>query len=92
MKYDIWKTMKNCSFVFTHQVNDIVENNHKIWIKEDKEKVQHGLKIKSIIIDVLNIDNSLRVSHCDIGKEMCDIFQLTHEDITEVKKRLELRQ
>lgn len=36
-----------------------------IWTKEDKENVQHGLKVKTIITTAIGIVEFLCASHCN---------------------------
>lgn len=58
MDYDIWKAAKNSSFVPRHQFNCVLENKDiEIWTKEEKEKMNHNLKAKTIITIALDIDD-----------------------------------
>lgn len=91
MYYDIWDSVKNGSFVSTHQVGGVVENiPREVWTKEDKEKVQHSLKVKTIITIDPSIDEFLHVSHYETTKEIWNTLQLSHEGKIGVKQRLVL--
>lgn len=83
---DIWKVMKNDPFFPTHQVNGVTVKNEYDLTKEEKEIIQHNLKVKTIIITALYLDEFLRVSHCKIEKDIWSNLQVTHEGICEVKK------
>lgn len=59
MDCNIWSTVKNGSFVSTHQVDVVVKKTRNLWTKEDKEDVKWNLKVKTIITTVLGIDEIL---------------------------------
>lgn len=62
-----------------------IENEYN-GTKDKKEKVQNGLKAKTIIATALGLNNVLCVSHIETTKEMWDTLQVTHEGTTEVKR------
>lgn len=85
----IWKTVKECPFVPTHNVDDVVvDKPQKDWTKNDKENIQHGLKAKNIITTALGLDEFLWVSHYKTTKETWDILQITHERNNKVKRAM----
>lgn len=59
--------------------------DRQIWTKNDKEKVQRGLKGKTIITTSFGIDEFLLVSQCETTKEMWDTLELTHEGTIKVR-------
>lgn len=56
------------------------------WIKDDKENMQLGLKVKAIITIDIGIDELLWVSHYETTKEIWYILQITHEGTTKIKR------
>lgn len=79
--------LENGHFIFIHLVECVVENkDRKIWIWEDKKKVQQSLKAKTIISTEFGINEFSQIFHNDNTKEVWDAFQITYEGIVEVKR------
>lgn len=77
---------KKAHFVPTHQANGVVVNKEKdVWTSEESEKVKCSLKVKTIITNILVLDEFLCVSYCETVKKMYNILQVTHEGKNEVK-------
>lgn len=80
--------VKNGPFVLTHQINGVVVNKQEEdWTQEEREKIQHNLKAKTIITTVLSIDEFFNISHCETTKEMFYTLPITNEGTTEVKRK-----
>ena len=60
MKYGILKDVNEGPFIPKHIVNGVIENKpEKDWIKDDKENVQHSLKVEVVIIIAFGLDEFL---------------------------------
>lgn len=88
MNHSIYKDVKEGSFVPSLKIDGVVANKlEKDLTKDDKKKVQHNLKVKTIITTALGLIDFLRVSHCGTGKEMRNILQFTHEGTAKVNRK-----
>jgi len=56
------------------------------WSDNDKKKVQHNLKAKSIITSALRIDEYFIVSNCQSAKEMWDTLEVKNEGMSDVMR------
>ena len=77
----------NGPYILAYVVNGIyVAKSFDELTDVENKHVQYDCVAKNIITSALNLDEFFRVSQCISAKEMWDIFEVTHEGTTDVKR------
>jgi len=83
----IWNATINGSFIPMHVVDGVhVAKPFDELTDLENKKMQYDCIAKNIITSALNLDEFFRVSQCSSAKEMWDIFEVTQEGTTDVKR------
>ena len=83
----IWNAIVNGPYILAYVVNGIyVAKSFDELTDVENKHVQYDCVAKKIITSALNLDEFFRVSQCISAKEMWDIFEVTHEGTTDVKR------
>jgi len=83
----IWNAIVNGPYILAYVVNGIyVAKSFDELTDVENKHVQYDCVAKNIITSALNLDEFFRVSQCISAKEMWDIFEVTHEGTTDVKR------
>ena len=83
----IWDAIVNGPFVAKFEKDDVfIEKPWSQWTESESERAQYDCITRNIITSSLNSNEFFRVSQCASAKEMWDILEVTHEDITNVKE------